>query len=139
MKEKIKVPKLFDEDFKMPNNLWLGGPMNLTRKTFGLPPVNEEERIIFEVSRDGNWVEILGHRIDGFDSFEKFIDYLKGIVAIEEENVALRAQKAALTAYLEERIEESVFMRTRDVATGQEFLSTQETVYRDILDKVKGE
>lgn len=127
MKEKIKVPKLFDFD----DSFNIYNPFDLRPK--------DEERVVIEVSKDGNWVEILGHRIDGFDSFEAFLDYLKGIVAIEEENVALRAQKGALTAYLEERIEESMFMRTRDVVTGEEFLSTQETVYRDILDRVRGD
>ena len=131
MKEKIKVPKLFDFDdaFMGPSNVY---------NPFHLRP-QDEDRVIFEVSRDGNWIEILGHRIDGFNSFEGFIEYLKHIVEVEEENKLLKADRACLIEYLETKIEESVFMRTRDVVTGEEFLSTQETVYRDILSKVKGE
>lgn len=43
-----------------------------------------QDRVLIFVPNDGNYVEILGHRIDGFDSFESFCDHLKKFAEMEE-------------------------------------------------------
>lgn len=43
------------------------------------------------VPNDGSYVEILGHRIDGFENFEDFCEYLKKCAKLEEENKRLKS------------------------------------------------
>ena len=38
---------------------------------------NEKGRTLIDIPADGNYIEILGHRIDGFESFEAFLEHLK--------------------------------------------------------------
>lgn len=104
----------------------------------------DESKILMEFPADGSYVEILGHRIDGFESFEAFMEYLKKLAALDEENIQLKEEvrrmkneKADLMVYLEERLEESKIFSTYG---GQvNFVSIQERIYEDILNKVKGE
>ena len=41
-------------------------------------------RTLIEIPKDGNYIEILGHRIDGFESFEAFCEYLNKCAVLEE-------------------------------------------------------
>ena len=43
----------------------------------------ENKNLIF-IPKDGNYIEILGHRIDGFDSFEAFCEHLNKYAELEE-------------------------------------------------------
>ena len=36
------------------------------------------------IPKNANYIEILGHRIDGFDSFEAFCEHLKKYTELEE-------------------------------------------------------
>ena len=42
------------------------------------------DRTLIEIPKDGNYIEILGHRIDGFESFEAFCEYLNKCAVLEE-------------------------------------------------------
>ena len=44
---------------------------------------NENKNLIW-VPKDANYIEILGHRIDGFDSFEDFCEHLNKYAELEE-------------------------------------------------------
>ena len=45
---------------------------------------NNEARCLIDIPADGNYIEILGQRIDVFDSFEAFCEYLKKYAELEE-------------------------------------------------------
>lgn len=45
---------------------------------------NEKGRTLIDIPADGNYIEILGHRIDGFESFEAFLEHLKKYAELEE-------------------------------------------------------
>jgi hypothetical protein len=59
-----------------------------------------EGRLLIDIPADGNYIEILGYKIDGFESFEAFLEHLKNYVVLEE---TVKAQKAEIerltTAY----------------------------------------
>lgn len=42
------------------------------------------EKMLINIPNEGNYIEILGHKIDGFDSFESFCEYLKKYAELEE-------------------------------------------------------
>ena len=62
---------------------------------------NNECRILINVPADGNYIEILGHRFDGFESFEAFLEHLKKCAELEE---TVNRQKAEIER-LREHIE----------------------------------
>ena len=97
----------------------------------------EENPLIF-VPAEGNYIEILGHRIEGFDSWESFQEYLKKRTALVEENKKLTNEKSSLIDYLKVKLEESKLERMH--VDGMCFTSIKEQVYQELLDKVmKGE
>lgn len=54
---------------------------------------NEKGRTLIDIPADGNYIEILGHRIDGFESFEAFLEHLKKYAVLEE---TVKTQKAEI-------------------------------------------
>lgn len=106
--------------------------------------VNSEKHetpLIF-IPRDEPYIEILGNRIDGVDSFESFIEYLKKVDDIEKENKQLKKElddiynkRANFIDYLNDKLEESMLYRTQNVNKDWA-ISVHEMVYRDILGKV---
>lgn len=52
------------------------------------------------IPNDEACVYILGHKIDGFESFEEFLKYLNRFMEIEEENVILKENWNNLKEYL---------------------------------------
>ena len=106
-----------------------------------VPKPVEDERIIIEFSQEGKYVEILGHRIEGYESWEAFVEHLKHLAALEdeneklhEENRILRNDKINLLLYLEQRIAETELIRVCE--GGMYYPSIQERVYQEIYKKV---
>ena len=58
--------------------------------------MNGKERILIHIPADGNYIEILGFKIDGFKSFEAFCEHLKKYAELEEENNRLKDEKKCL-------------------------------------------
>ena len=58
---------------------------------------NESRTLIF-IPKDANYIEILGHKIDGFDSFEAFCEHLKKYAELEETVNRLQAENKSLNA-----------------------------------------
>ena len=54
---------------------------------------NNEGRLIIGIPAGRNYIEILGHRIDGFESFEAFLEHLKKYAELEE---TVKSQKAEI-------------------------------------------
>lgn len=52
--------------------------------------VEPGERILIDIPAEGNYIEIMGHKIDGFESFEAFKKYLGKMAEIEYENKVLK-------------------------------------------------
>lgn len=50
-------------------------------------------RLLIYIPNDGNYIEILGHRIDGFDSFEAFVEHIEKYAVLEE---TVKNQKAEI-------------------------------------------
>lgn len=97
----------------------------------------EEKPLIF-VPAEGNYIEILGHRIEGFESWEAFLEYANKLAALEEENKKLVDEKTEFIEYLKVKLEESKLERMH--IDGMCFTSIKEQVYQELLDKVmKGE
>lgn len=55
--------------------------------------MTDNDRVIIFVPNEGNYIEILGHRIDGFDSFESFCEHLKKFAEMED---TINRQKAEI-------------------------------------------
>ena len=56
--------------------------------------------VLIEIPADGNYIEILGHKINGFESFEEFMKYLDGVARTEIENKKLKDNWDNLRRYL---------------------------------------
>ena len=52
----------------------------------------DKEKVLINIPADGNYIEILGYKIDGFESFEAFCEHLKKCAELEEENNRLKAE-----------------------------------------------
>lgn len=53
--------------------------------------MTDNDRMLIYIPKDGEYIEILGHRIDGFDSFQAFCEYLKKFAEMED---TINRQKA---------------------------------------------
>lgn len=62
---------------------------------------NNECRILINIPADENYIEILGHRIDGFESFEAFLEHLKKYAELEETVYRQKAEIEKLTKMTE--------------------------------------
>ena len=97
-----------------------------------------EERPLIFIPAEGNYIEILGHRIEGFDSWESFLEYLNKRATLEEENKKLTNEKSSLIDYLKVKLEESKLDRM--YVDGIHYTNIREQIYQELLDKVvKGE
>lgn len=56
---------------------------------------NEDKTLIF-IPKDANYIEILGHRIDGYDGFEAFCEHLKKYAELEETVNHLQSENSKL-------------------------------------------
>lgn len=99
-----------------------------------------EPPVLF-IPNNKSYVELFGHRIDGVTSIDDFVNYLKQIDGIFREKESLEKQvkilmneKLEMLNYLDTKIKECEFMR--DHVDGKEYLSTQETIYRQIKGKI---
>lgn len=75
--------------------------------------LNKEETIIF-IPNGESYIEILGHRIDGYNGFEEFLDELNRLKVMEKEYEKMKEQKSCLhcgskeAAYCEECYQELI-------------------------------
>lgn len=58
--------------------------------------MSDKGKVLINIPADGNYIEILGYKIDGFKSFEAFCEHLKKYAEMEEEIKHLKADKEAL-------------------------------------------
>ena len=61
-----------------------------------------DDRVLIYIPKEGNYIEILGHRIDGFESFEAFCEHLKKYAELEETVNRQKAEIERLQKELEE-------------------------------------
>lgn len=104
------------------------------------PTIKPDEEPLIFIPKDKGYIEILGHRIDGFNNLEEFTEYLFKLREFDKEREEMetelrkyRAQYVKMKNYLEEQIAASIFLR--DHIDGGERLSIQEKVYREIRDE----
>lgn len=104
---------------------------------------DEENKIVMQFDKDGEWIDILGHRITGFSSWEGFIEYLSSVKSMDLENEKLKKevrmlenQKKEIMRYLISNIESSKLCRFYE--DGVAYPNIQERIYQDILDRVTG-
>lgn len=102
--------------------------------------IKPDEEPLIVIPKDKGYIEILGHRIDGFNNLEEFTEYLFKLREFDKERKEMeaelrkyRAQYVKMKNYLEEQIAASIFLR--DHIDGGERLSIQEKVYREIRDE----
>ena len=90
---------------------------------------NDEGRILINIPADEHYIEILGHRIDGFESFEAFCEFLKNYAVLEETVNRQKAEIEELTEKLEcllchatgSKLSKSTYsLRTMEVAVNDE-------------------
>lgn len=99
----------------------------------------EEPLMIFHNDPPG--IEILGHRVDALDgvnSIETLVEYLRSLNNLKSENEALNAQievykdkLKGVTQYLEEKRSECAKLRLEEGK--QYWVTPEENVYEDIL------
>lgn len=104
------------------------------------PSIKPNEEPLMFIPKDKGYIEILGHRIDGFNNLEEFTEYLFKLREFDKEREEMeaelrkyRARYVKMKNYLEEQIAASIFLR--DHIDGGERLSIQEKVYREIRDE----
>lgn len=68
--------------------------------------MEEDEKPIIFIPRDGNYIEILGHKIDGYSSFESFLEELKELKDVREKNKELEKENKQLKKYWGNKIAE---------------------------------
>lgn len=76
---------------------------------------NKDTNLIF-VPKDANYIEILGHRIDGFDSFEDFCEYLNRYAELEEMVKRLQAENERLEKVRKDEVEKLMSAIDRTIA-----------------------
>lgn len=76
--------------------------------------VEPGERILIDIPAEGNYIEIMGHKIDGFESFEAFLEYLKKVAEIECENQVLNDNWNKLKKFLTKE-EEKIWVLKSDI------------------------
>jgi hypothetical protein len=83
----------------------------------GDPPRDENiskgEKTLIHIPKDGNCIEILGHKIDGYASFEAFLRQLEKYAHVEEENQKLLARLRHLLQSETVRLFDEVNPRTQ--------------------------
>lgn len=91
------------------------------------------------------YIEILGHKIDGVDSFEAFVDYLKGVNTYEKERDLLHKERDTLLdekenfiEYIKVKLEESR-LKSSSVPGIDDYKCIEERIYEDILNKIEGD
>ena len=93
---------------------------------------------------NGKYIEILGHKIelDGVNSFETFVEYLKGLDAVERENIRLNSRirqleedRKEFVKFVETKIEEGKLEGMYD--HNEYYPSMKEQFYKEILKQVK--
>lgn len=101
------------------------------------------ENLIY-IPKDANYIEILGYRIDGFNSFEAFCEHLKKYAELEEtverQQAEIKKLKGIEREYLDE-IEQTVVKKLKlefyksliDFATSQviDFAEGLKDIYRN--------
>ena len=65
-------------------------PVNVTGFTINK---DEENKIVMEFDKNGEWIDILGHRITGFNGWEGFIEYLSNVKTMNLEIEKLKKQE----------------------------------------------
>ena len=102
---------------------------------------NAIQTLIF-IPKNANYIEILGHKIDGFESFDAFCEHLKKYAELEE---TVRQQKAEIDRLQTELgikdLEYSLLERerARDICEFTEELKAVEVqAYKEILELLKG-
>ena len=111
-------------------------PMNIVK-----PIQNDEGKVIIDIHKDGEYIEILGHKITAFgSSWEDFIEYISRIGSLELEIDRLKKEvrlleldKKEMISYLYGKIQESKLLRVYD--NKECYTSIQERIYQEILDK----
>ena len=104
---------------------------------------DEENKIVMEFDKNGEWIDILGHRITGFNGWEGFIEYLSSVKSMDleieklkKEVRILKADKSYIIGYLLGNIEACKLNRFYE--EGVAYPNIQERIYQDILDRVTG-
>ena len=77
--------------------------------------MTDNDRMLIHIPKDGEYIEILGHRIDGFDSFQAFCEYLKKFAEMEE---TINRQKETI-----EQLQTALFKCGEEMAEKQATIS----------------
>lgn len=104
---------------------------------------DEENKIVMEFDKNGEWIDILGHRITGFNGWEGFIEYLSSVKSMDLEIEKLKKevrmlenQKKEIIKYLISNVEACKLCRFYE--DGVAYPNIQERIYQDVLDRVTG-
>lgn len=102
---------------------------------------DEENKIIMQFDKDGEWIDILGHRITGFNGWEGFVEYLSNVKTMDLEIEKLKKevrmyenQKKEIISYLISNVEACKLCRFYE--DGVAYPTTQERIYQEVLDRV---
>lgn len=105
----------------------------------------DDERMILNIPAHGKYIEIMGHKLelDGVNSFETLVEYLKSLDKLERERVLLNSRirqleedRKEFIRYLETKVEEG---KLESMYYHNEYYpSIKEQLYTDILNKAKG-
>ena len=69
--------------------------------------MTDNDKILIHIPKGGQYIEILGHRIDGFDSFEAFCEYLKKCADMEDTINRQKAEIEELEAEIDKQYEKA--------------------------------
>ena len=80
--------------------------------------MTDNDKMLIHIPKGGQYIEILGHRIDGFDSFEAFCEYLKKCADMED---TINRQKAEIDDLKRDTVPKLQYGLQRANKYGKEF------------------
>lgn len=76
-------------------------------------------RVLLNVPASGDYIEILGYKIDGFNSFQAFCEHLKKYAELEEENARQKDEIEGLIV-AQETLQKYVAKLNKELARANE-------------------
>lgn len=96
---------------------------------------NENKNLIY-IPKDANYIEILGYKIDGFDSFEVFCEHLKKYAELEETVNRLQAENERLKGISDNKTKELLRYNASIEELHKKLETAKAEAYKECIEKV---
>ena len=98
---------------------------------------DNDNRMLIYIPKDANYIEIFGHRIDGFHSFENFCEHLNKYAELEETVNHLQAENERLKNELDILLQKRFNIFERVEYVGKIKAETKTEAYKEFAERLK--